>query len=120
MKYFPIGDTTYNPDVNNQWSDEVIDTNDLNFVYQQEGKIKGDENYNEYYDFNQDGRLDNEDIEKIAQYDGAIYENDVWYTSSTKEYYYTNSSDISKYDLIGWIFPKQYLTNYKKPHLTSL
>ena len=94
-----FGDTTYNPDVNNQWSDEVIDTNDLNFVYQQEGKIKGDENYNEYYDFNQDGRLDNEDIEKIAQYDGAIYENDVWYTSSTKEYYYTNSSDISKYDL---------------------
>lgn len=96
-----FGDTTYNPDVNNQWSDEVIDTNDLNFVYQQEGKIKGDENYNEYYDFNQDGRLDNEDIEKIAQYDGAIYENDVWYTSSTKEYYYTNSSDISKYDLNG-------------------
>ena len=96
-----FGDTTYNPDVNNQWSDEVIDTNDLNFVYQQEGKIKGDENYNEYYDFNQDGRLDNEDIEKIAQYDGAIYENDVWYTSSTKEYYYTNSSDILKYDLNG-------------------
>ena len=69
MKYFPIGDTTYNPDVNNQWNDEVIDTNDLNFVYQQEGKIKGDESYNEYYDFNQDGRLDNENIvmTKIVQ-----------------------------------------------------
>lgn len=94
-----FGDTTYNPDVANQWSDEVINSNDLSFVYEQKGKIKGDESYNEYYDFNQDGCIDNKDINEIFSLDGAIYEDGVWYTSSSKETWYVNTEYISKYDL---------------------
>lgn len=93
-----FGDTTYNTGADNQWSDEVINYDDLNFVANQLGKIKGDENYDEYYDFNQDGIIDNEDIKIIAEYDGAVYEDGILYTSADKEYYYIDPLDILKYD----------------------
>lgn len=94
-----FGDTTYNPGANNQWSDEVINYDDLNFVAQQLGKIKGDENYDEAYDFNHDGAINNADIAIIAKYDGAIYENGRLYTSATKESYYIYPEEVLIYDL---------------------
>lgn len=96
-----FGDTTYNTGADNQWSDEVINYDDLSFVANQLGKIKGDENYDEYYDFNQDGIIDNNDINIISEYDGAIYEDGFWYTSDTKEFYYNYPEEVTKYDLNG-------------------
>lgn len=45
-----FGDTTYNPDAANQWSDESINYNDLVFVSSQIDKRKGDENFDDRYD----------------------------------------------------------------------
>lgn len=65
-----FGDTTYNPDADNQWSDEVINENDLTFVNDQKGKRRGDETYDERYDLNQDGVIDGSDADVIAGYYG--------------------------------------------------
>lgn len=97
LLYF--GDTTYNTGAENQWSDEVINYEDLSYVSEQIGKIQGDENYDDTYDLNNDGFINNADFSLIADYDGAIFEDDVWYTSSTKEYYYTDTNYISIFDL---------------------
>ena len=59
------GDTTYNADNDNQWSDDVIDENDAAYVSQFIGKRKACGNYNADFDMNDDGSIDIEDLEII-------------------------------------------------------
>lgn len=79
-----FGDTTYNPDVNNQWSDEVINYNDLSFVNDQIEKRRPDDNYDERYDVNSDGVIDNSDADAIVEYyghtivDGELIDTEGW------------------------------------------
>ena len=94
-----FGDTTYNPNADNQWSDEVINYDDLTFVFDQIGKIRGDENYDEEYDFNQDGVINDNDLSEIKHFNGAIYEDGFLYTDSTKTSYYVEPEGILRYDL---------------------
>ena len=59
------GDTTYNADNDNQWSDDVIDENDAAYVSQFIGKRKACGNYDADFDMNDDGSIDVEDLEII-------------------------------------------------------
>ena len=59
------GDTTYNADNDNQWSDDVIDENDATYVSQFIGKRKACGNYDADFDMNGDGSIDAEDLEII-------------------------------------------------------
>ena len=59
------GDTTYNADNDDQWSDDVIDENDAAYVSQFIGKRKAIGNYEADFDMNGDGSIDAEDLEII-------------------------------------------------------
>lgn len=104
-----FGDTTYNPDAANQWSDESINYNDLVFVSSQIDKRKGDENFDDRYDLDNDGLINNDDIYVIAEYDGYNYDESTGnlYTSESKdEWFYIGSvpefvDSVLKCDLNG-------------------
>ena len=59
------GDTTYNADNDDQWSDDVIDANDAAYVRQFIGKRKACGDYEADFDMNGDGSIDAEDLEII-------------------------------------------------------
>lgn len=59
------GDTTYNADNDDQWSDDVIDVNDAAYVRQFIGKRKACGDYEADFDMNGDGSIDAEDLEII-------------------------------------------------------
>ena len=59
------GDTTYNEENDDQWSDDVIDANDAAYVSQFIGKRKAAGNYEADFDMNGDGSIDAEDLEII-------------------------------------------------------
>lgn len=89
-----FGDTTCNPDVGNQWSDEVINYNDLDFVSNQIDKRKGDENFDDRYDLNHDGLINNDDISIIAEYDGYNYDEstgNLYTNEEQNEWFYIGS-----------------------------
>ena len=104
-----FGDTTYNPDAENQWSDEVINSNDLDFVGNQVGKRKGDEDFDDRYDLNHDGFINNDDIAIIAEYDGYNYDENTGnlYTNEDKNEWFNIGTvpeyieSILGYDLNG-------------------
>ncbi|MDE6848365.1 MAG: hypothetical protein K2J44_03340, partial [Ruminococcus sp.] len=104
-----FGDTTYNPDAENQWSDEVINYNDLDFVSNQIDKRKGDENFDDRYDLNHDGLINNDDISIIAEYDGYNYDEstgNLYTNEEQNEWFYIGSvpdyvESILKCDLNG-------------------
>jgi hypothetical protein len=62
------GDTTYNEWENNAWSDEQINENDLTFVASLIGKRKAVGTYDEMLDLNDDGSIDEFDLEIIEEY----------------------------------------------------
>lgn len=104
-----FGDTTCNPDVGNQWSDEVINYNDLDFVSNQIDKRKGDENFDDRYDLNHDGLINNDDISIIAEYDGYNYDEstgNLYTNEEQNEWFYIGSvpdyiESVLKCDLNG-------------------
>ena len=55
------GDTTYNADNDDQWSDDVIDANDAEYVSRFIGKRKACGDYEADFDMNGDGSIDAED-----------------------------------------------------------
>ena len=57
------GDTTYNPDHNNEWSDETIDEHDLAFAYDAVGARRATGDYVADYDLNNDGIIDGTDMQ---------------------------------------------------------
>lgn len=59
------GDTTYNADNDDQWSDDVIDANDAEYVSRFIGKRKTCGDYEADFDMNGDGSIDAEDLEII-------------------------------------------------------
>ena len=59
------GDTTYNADNDDQWSDDVIDANDAEYVSRFIGKRKACGDYEADFDMNGDGSIDAEDLEII-------------------------------------------------------
>ena len=59
------GDTTYNYYNADQWSDDVIDGNDLAYVKKFDGKRKAVGNYEADFDMNNDGSIDAADLEII-------------------------------------------------------
>ncbi|MGN0621968.1 MAG: DUF6531 domain-containing protein, partial [Porcipelethomonas sp.] len=59
------GDTTYNADNDDQWSDDVIDANDAAYVRRFIGKRKACGDYEADFDMNGDGSIDAEDLEII-------------------------------------------------------
>lgn len=68
------GDTTYNEWSNNQWSDEVINDNDINFIQQSVGTYTQNSRYNEYYDTSGDGIIDDIDIGYLSSWLGYYYD----------------------------------------------
>lgn len=104
-----FGDTTYNPGVDNQWNDEVINFNDLDFVSNQIDKRKGDENFDDCYDLNHDGLINNDDISIIAECDGYNYDEstgNLYTNEEQNEWFYIGSvpdyvESILKCDLNG-------------------
>lgn len=68
------GDTTYNEWSNNQWSDEIINDNDINFIQQSVGTYTQNSNYDEYYDTNEDGIIDDTDISYLSSFLGYYYD----------------------------------------------
>jgi len=79
------GDSTYNENDNDQWSDEVINANDASYVQGFIGKRKATEDYVADFDMNGDGSIDAEDLdiidrdhyEKKEGEDGYISELDI-------------------------------------------
>ncbi len=56
------GDTTYNADNDDQWSDDVIDANDAAYVRQFIGKRKACGDYEADFNMNGDGSIDAKDL----------------------------------------------------------
>lgn len=79
------GDSTYNENDNDQWSDEVINANDASYVHGFIGKRKATGDYVADFDMNGDGSIDAEDLdiidrdhyEKKEGEDGYISELDI-------------------------------------------
>ena len=62
------GDSTYNENDNDQWSDEVINANDASYVRGFIGLRKATGDYVADYDFNDDKSIDNKDLELIEKH----------------------------------------------------
>lgn len=70
------GDTTYNEWCNNQWSDEVINNNDITFIQQSVETYTQNSRYDEYYDTSGDGVIDDTDISYLSSFLGYYYNGD--------------------------------------------
>lgn len=84
------GDTTYNADNDNQWSDDVINSSDSAYVQSCLGATRGDSNFNPSMDADGDNVISQADLDAFC----AFYENladDEYYTLSQ----YVQSLDIN-------------------------
>ncbi len=70
------GDTTYNEWENNQWSDDVINENDLAYVQSCLGATRGDSDFNPTMDADGDGYISNEDFGEFCAFYDELREND--------------------------------------------
>jgi len=62
------GDTTYNENESNRWSDEQITSDDADYVYGFIGLRDAKGNYDSKYDFNNDRSIDPEDLALIEEH----------------------------------------------------
>ena len=62
------GDTTYNQDAANRWSDDNINENDLAYVQSCEGAYRGDSDYNPTMDVDGDGVVSQDDLDEFCSF----------------------------------------------------
>lgn len=77
------GDTSYNPDHNNEWSDETIDEHDLAFAYDAVGARRATGDYVADYDLNNDGNIFTSEISQINSKSFAKNSSTVFYSCRT-------------------------------------
>lgn len=65
------GDTTYNYYNANQWSDDVLDENDLAYVKSCYGETRGDNDFNFSMDFDDDGIIDSSEKQQVIDLIGS-------------------------------------------------
>ena len=70
------GDTTYNSNNGNQWSDDRIDGNDVEYVRSCLGATRGDSDFNPTMDADGDGYISNEDFGEFCAFYDELREND--------------------------------------------
>lgn len=73
------GDTTYNEDNDNQWSDDVLNANDLTYVQSCLGATRGDSDFNPSMDADGDNFISQADLDAFCQLyfdleEGTYYE----------------------------------------------
>ena len=61
------GDTTYNEDNDNQWSDDVLNANDLTYVQSCLGATRGDSDFNPSMDADGDNFISQSDLDAFCQ-----------------------------------------------------
>lgn len=61
------GDTTYNEDNDNQWSDDVLNANDLTYVQSCLGATRGDSDFNPSMDADGDNFISQSDLDTFCQ-----------------------------------------------------
>ncbi len=69
------GDTTYNEWENNQWSDDVINGNDVEYVRSCLGATRGDSDFNPTMDTDGDGVISQADLDKFCEFYEELREN---------------------------------------------
>lgn len=84
------GDTTYNEDNEDQWSDDVINGNDASYVQSCLGAYRGDTGFNPSMDHDGDGIVSDADWNYFYRLYEELEEN---------EFYDMNQFDIYRYDL---------------------
>jgi YD repeat-containing protein len=85
------GDTTYNADNDNQWSDDVIDANDSEYVQSCLGATRGDSNFNPTMDADGDNIISQADLDAFCNFYDELSENDEEITLSD----FTQNLDIN-------------------------
>lgn len=70
------GDTTYNDRENNQWSDDALNRNDLDYVQSCLGATRGDSDFNPTMDADGDGFISQNDLDKFCEFYEKLREND--------------------------------------------
>lgn len=70
------GDTTYNEWENNQWSDDVLNGNDLTYVQSCLGATRGDSDFNPTMDADGDGFISQNDLDEFCAFYDELREND--------------------------------------------
>lgn len=85
------GNTTYNADSDNQWSDDNIDSNDLAYVQSCEGAYRGDSDFNPSMDLDGDGIVSQTDLDTFC----------VLYSDLGEDSWYEIPSDILTLDING-------------------
>lgn len=69
------GDTTYNEWENNQWSDDVLNGNDLAYVQSCLGATRGDSDFNPTMDVDGDGVISQDDLDEFCEFYEELREN---------------------------------------------
>lgn len=69
------GDTTYNEWENNQWSDDVLNGNDLAYVQSCLGATRGDSDFNPTMDVDGDGVISQADLDEFCEFYEELREN---------------------------------------------
>ena len=62
------GDTTYNADADNQWSDDNLNAEDAQYVESCLGAVKGASDFNDMFDQDGDGNISQEEIDAMQEY----------------------------------------------------
>jgi len=85
------GDTTYNEWENNQWSDDVLNENDLAYVQSCLGATRGDSDFNPTMDVDGDGVISQADLDEFCEFYEELSENNEEITLSN----FTQNLDIN-------------------------
>lgn len=85
------GDTTYNEDNDNQWSDDVINGNDAAYVQSCLGATRGDSDFNPTMDADGDGFINQSDLDEFCEFYEELRENNEKITLSD----FTQNLDIN-------------------------
>ena len=97
------GDTTYNADNNNQWSDDILNSNDITYVQECVGEISYvATDFNLSMDLNDDGQITQEELDEFCAFytdlsEGEFY--DLSNESADIDYFDVNDDGIiNRYD----------------------
>ena len=92
------GDTTYYPQVDNQWSDDYLSENDLIYVQSCLGAYQGDVDYNPAMDSNGDGVISQDELNAFQDFYVNLGEEQIDISEMNGLYYDINYDCIINYN----------------------
>ncbi len=92
------GDTTYNEDNDNQWSDDVLNASDATYVESCLGAYRGDSNFNPHMDADGDGLISDAENHDFLQFYNDLDDEQIDISDMNANYYDVNNDGVINYN----------------------